>query len=123
MADRTCGACAWRDDSGRCRRRSPAIGRDSWPVVEADSWCGEFRASAGNIDYRTSIFDAGLSTRAVNALNRAGAKIIADAAGLSHSDLERQCNIGVGTIREIVSLLDSAGLDLGMHPSDFLDLD
>lgn len=38
-----CGNCKWYRDQA-CHRRSPrAKGKNAWPEVTADQWCGDWR--------------------------------------------------------------------------------
>jgi len=48
---RTCSFWAERKMvAGECRRHPPIVGVDPFPIVTADSWCGEYR-EAGSVEY------------------------------------------------------------------------
>lgn len=53
-AGQACGNCRFFDQEavmgeaqGKCLRFPPAIGGNAWPTVNADRWCGEWKAIGG----------------------------------------------------------------------------
>lgn len=129
-----CDRCRFWDTSeftppseyGHCRRFPPptvTVGEHPWPVTAEDDWCGEFRPTGGTEpDSRTTpdvdIRHIMLSTRAYNALRRAGTAVgvdiknLRDVARLSWADIEAVDSCGAGTIREIRRRLDPYGVRL-----------